>query len=186
MIYLLTKKAYEYIVAQWIENKRWSYYSKVQADRFNEFPKYKESLNNLAKSLDKSLFKKIKFTFKTCIIDVVERTCSCRGFLKHAICSHSLALSHIKDWDWFGPKYTSRSNEFGLDFRIHPSPKNLILIHHSIRLDETSSNLFSKFVLIVTMMTLFLGENRISASFKCFKFFVNSSFVSSFLLKVHF
>ena len=42
----------------------------------------------------------------------MQQTCNCRGFLKHAICPHSLALDHIKDWNWFGQKYQTRSNEF--------------------------------------------------------------------------
>jgi len=91
------------------------YYSTVQADSFNEYPRYIDSLNNLAKKIDKSLFKKvtnIKFSYKRWIINKTEQTCSCRGFLKHAICPHSLALSQIKDWNWFGPKYQTRSNEF--------------------------------------------------------------------------
>ncbi len=159
----LTKKAYKYMMTQWIANERYHkwqiyhsppgyantnsniesfnrqiksftqkkklsifgmldkcsemvhYYSTVQADSFNEYPRYIDSLNNLAKKIDKSLFKKvtnIKFSYKRWIINKTEQTCSCRGFLKHAICLHSLALSQIKDWNWFGPKYQTRSNEF--------------------------------------------------------------------------
>jgi len=65
--------------------------------------------------IDKSLFKKvtnIKFNYKRWIINKTEQTCSCRSFLKHAICPHSLVLAHIKDWNWFGPECQTRSNEF--------------------------------------------------------------------------
>ena len=91
------------------------YYSTEQAGRFNEYPKFKTKLNDAALKLDKSLFKKIsylKYGFKNWTINIKEKCCSCRGFLKCAICPHSLAFSHLKNLDWFGPKYTSRLNEF--------------------------------------------------------------------------
>ena len=34
------------------------------------------------------------------------------GFKKNAICLHSLGYSHLKDLNWFGPKFTTRSCEF--------------------------------------------------------------------------
>ena len=91
------------------------YYSTEQGHRFNEFPKFNTKLNDLALKLDQSLFKKIsynKFGFKKWVIDRSLKSCSCRGFLKHGICPHSLAFSHLKNFEWFGPKYTYRSTEF--------------------------------------------------------------------------
>ena len=91
------------------------FYSTEQAGRFNEYPKFKTKLNEAALIIDKSLFKKItqnKYSLKKWIINKTERSCSCRGFLKLAICPHSLAFSHLKNLEWFGPKYTCRSNEF--------------------------------------------------------------------------
>ena len=60
------------------------------------------------KKTDQSLYKKItfnKFGFKQWEFNRAEKTCSCRGFLKHAICPQSLGFSHMKDLNWFGPKY---------------------------------------------------------------------------------
>jgi len=45
-------------------------------------------------------------------VNIKECSCSCRGFLKNAICLHSLGYSHLKDLNWFGPKFTTRSCEF--------------------------------------------------------------------------
>ena len=33
-------------------------------------------------------------------------------FLKNGICLHSLGYSHLKDLNWFGPKFSARSCEF--------------------------------------------------------------------------
>ena len=92
------------------------YYSTLQKDNWNEFPKFYLKINDYAlKKIDQSLFKKLnynKFGYKQWVINRTERTCSCRGFLKHAICPHSLGFSHMKDLNWFGPKYQNRSNEF--------------------------------------------------------------------------
>lgn len=91
------------------------YYSSEQAGLFNKYPKFNNKLNEAALKLDKGLFKKIsqnKFSFKRWVINRVEKSCNCRGFLKHAICPHSLAFSHLKNAEWFGPKFTTRSNEF--------------------------------------------------------------------------
>jgi hypothetical protein len=90
------------------------YYS-IQQNYFNEFPKYNNKLNTSALGLDKGLFKKLSFklfSFKNWTINRSDRTCSCRCFCKNAICSHSLAFSHLKDLNWFGPKYSKVSNEF--------------------------------------------------------------------------
>jgi len=159
----ITKKAYDYMMTQWIDNARFSkwqifhsppgyantnsniesfnrqikgftqkkklsifgmldkccemvhYYSTSQKDKFNEYPRFLEKLNNHALKIDQSLFKKItsnKFSYTKWVINRTEKSCSCRGFLKHAICPHSLAFSHMKDLNWFGPKYQKRSNEF--------------------------------------------------------------------------
>lgn len=92
-----------------------NYYSTLQGDRFNEFPKFNKKVNEMALKLDKSLFKKISmnnYRYKSWIINKNEKCCSCRGFLKHAICQHSLGFSHLKNLQWFGPKYTNRSDEF--------------------------------------------------------------------------
>ena len=72
-------------------------------------------LNESALKLDKSLFKKSsynKYNYKKYTIDRVDKSWSCRGFLKHAICLHSLAFSHLKNLEWFGQKYTTKSDEF--------------------------------------------------------------------------
>ena len=92
-----------------------TYYSTEQADQFNEYPKFSTKLNEKALQLDKSLFKKIsysKYNYNQYTINRVEKTCSCRNFLKHGICPHSLAFSHFKNLEWFGPKFSCRSNEF--------------------------------------------------------------------------
>ncbi len=90
------------------------YYS-IHQKTFNEFPHYNEKLNELAVACDKGLFKKIdykRFMYKNWTINRSEKACSCRMFLKKAICPHALAFSHLKDLNWFGPKFPSRSNEF--------------------------------------------------------------------------
>ena len=109
------------------------YYSTVQAEVFNEFPKFNKKLNESALKFDKSLFKKSsynKYNYKKyTLIDRVHKSCSCRGFLKQAICLHSLAFSHLKNLEWFGQKYTQLSNEFayrnnrgrilGIKYQLH-------------------------------------------------------------------
>ncbi len=90
------------------------YYS-IQQNYFNEYPKYIAKLNTLALACDKGLFKKVSFklfAYKTWTINRSDRTCSCRAFCKNAICTHSLAFSHLKDLSWFGPKYSKYSKEF--------------------------------------------------------------------------
>ena len=91
-----------------------NYYSHQQ-NYFNEYSTFRKKLNNLALSLDKGLFKKISFklfSYKGWTINRADRTCTCRVFCKYAICSHSLSFSHLKDLNWFGPKYSKISNEF--------------------------------------------------------------------------
>ena len=68
------------------------YFSKEQDRKFNVYPKYDDSLNKKAQNVDKSLYTKY-------------------GSNK-AICLHSLGYSHLKDLNWFGPKFTTRSCEF--------------------------------------------------------------------------
>ncbi len=91
------------------------YYSQEQYGRFNEFPKFNAKLKDAALKCDKGVFKKIsycKYSYKRWTINKTEKSCSCRGFLKHGICPHSLAFSHLKDLEWFGPKFSNRTNEF--------------------------------------------------------------------------
>ena len=60
------------------------YYSTTQNEKFNEYPKFFEKLNNIAlRKIDQSLYKKLtfeKFGYKQWTINRTERTCSCRGF----------------------------------------------------------------------------------------------------------
>jgi len=125
-----TRKAYDYMTKQWIDNEKfnkWQIFhsppgyanTNSNIESFNRqikgYPKFSTKLNESALKIDKGLFKKItqnKYAFQNWIINKIEKCCSCRGFLKNAICRHSLAFSHLKNLEWFGPKYTCRSNEF--------------------------------------------------------------------------
>ena len=73
-------------------------------------------MNKKAQNVDKSLYTKYgsnKVNYNNiCIVNIKECSFSCRGFLKNAICLHSLGYSHLKDFNWFGPKFTTRSCEF--------------------------------------------------------------------------
>lgn len=98
-----TRKAYDYMTKKltifgMVEKccEMVHYYSTEQAGRFNEYPKFSTKLNESALKIDKGLFKKItqnKYAFQNWIINKIEKCCSCRGFLKNAICRHSLAFS---------------------------------------------------------------------------------------------
>jgi len=72
-----------------------NYYSHQQ-NYFNEYPTFHKKLNNLALSLDKGLLKRLVLNYFPTKAGP-DRTCSCRGFCKNAICSHSLSFSHLKD-----------------------------------------------------------------------------------------
>ncbi len=87
-----------------------NYYSHQQ-NYFNEYPTFHKKLNNLALSLDKGLLKRLVLNYFPTKAGP-DRTCSCRGFCKNAICSHSLSFSHLKDLNRFGPKYSKISSEF--------------------------------------------------------------------------
>lgn len=45
-------------------------------------------------------------------IDISKKSCTCPFWLKHAICSHSLAFSNLKELSWFGPAYSGKSKKF--------------------------------------------------------------------------
>jgi len=89
------------------------YYTKEQDRKFSIYPKFGDKLNKKAQNVDKSLYtkygyKKVNYN-NICIVNIKE--CSCRCFLKNGIGLHSLGYSHLKDLNWFGPKFTLRSFE---------------------------------------------------------------------------
>jgi hypothetical protein len=91
------------------------YYTKEQDRKFSIYPKFGDKLNKKAQNVDKSLYtkygyKKVNYN-NICIVNIKECSCSCRCFLKNGIGLHSLGYSHLKDLNWFGPKFTVRSFE---------------------------------------------------------------------------
>ena len=92
------------------------YYTKEQDRKFSIYPKFGDKFNKKAQNVDKSLYtkygyKKVNYN-NICIVNIKECSCSCRGFLKNGICLHSLGYSHLKDLNWFDPKFSVRSCEF--------------------------------------------------------------------------
>ena len=47
-------------------------------------------------------------------VNIKECSCSCRGFLKNAICLQRLGYSHLKDLNWFGLDPNSRRDRVNL------------------------------------------------------------------------
>ena len=99
-----------------------NYYSSNDIE-FKKFPRYSAKIHQLAslkvledfKPISKNQFKISKLNcsghnnFK---IDISKKSCTCPFWLKHAICSHSLAFSNLKELSWFGPAYSGKSKIF--------------------------------------------------------------------------
>ena len=89
------------------------YYSNKETP-FHMLPKYSDKLHDKAKKLSSSDFKfsgnLVKIDSRRILIN--KKSCSCPQWLKWAICYHSLALSNLKDYAWFGTSYSGRAKKF--------------------------------------------------------------------------
>jgi len=100
------------------------YYS-THKQTFNKSPKYNENTHNRAKKFSLFEYKKMdKHTISyrdEWIINTKKYTCSCRFFLKYAICSHILGLMYkypkIGAQCWFGEKYSNRATDFNFNMK---------------------------------------------------------------------
>jgi len=96
-----------------VENRKKWYGGRHWKDRkFSIYPKFGNKLNKKAQNVGKSLYTKYgsyKVNYNNiCIVNIKECSFSCRCFLKNGIGLHSSGYSHLKDLNWFGPKFTVR------------------------------------------------------------------------------
>ena len=61
------------------------------------------------------------------LINIKQRTCNCRWFLKKGVCCHILGYcyktSSVDIQSWFGPKYTGEPNIFAFNTKRGAKPK---------------------------------------------------------------
>ena len=96
------------------------YYYSVNKPLFETLPKYNKHIEGLAKTI-RLIVNKRKYTFNTRgsvkdgegnIISSLKHNCSCKYFLKDAICAHVLAYMfecHPNDL-WFGSKWRAEQS----------------------------------------------------------------------------
>jgi hypothetical protein len=77
--------------------------------------KIKEHALRLTKKDFKEINKnKVKYNGEkyTYILDIKEKKCTCKNYLKHAICHHLVAYSNLNDLNMFDLKYLDKNSNF--------------------------------------------------------------------------
>ena len=95
------------------------YYS-VHRKEFMTKPKFNSKLKEIALNIPSKNFEKVsKYRIKYVgekfdyIINLNEKTCSCRNYLKLAICHHLVAYSNQNKLNWFDTKYAVKDTNEG-------------------------------------------------------------------------